>query len=83
MNIMLLLVSGALLLFGVVNIYNYSVPLGEDTNDTIMMYYDEPITETQWQAMEEADEEEHREWAAEVNDDDDDGDDEDDENNRD
>lgn len=54
MNIMLLvsLVSGAVLLLSVVNIYNYSVPLGEG-NDTIMMYYDEPISEKRWQEMEE------------------------------
>ena len=26
-----------------VTIYNYSVPLGDDGNDTIVMYYDEPL----------------------------------------
>lgn len=85
MNMLLVsssLVSGAMLLLGVVNIYNYSVPLGEGTNDTtIMMYYDEPISEERWQEMEEADEKEHREESEEWNDDDDDDDDKDDEDN--
>lgn len=66
-----LVVSGALLLTLIITIYNYSVPLGEG-NDTIMMYYDEPVTEEQWQAMEEADEKEHKEESEEWNDDEDD-----------
>lgn len=45
------------------SIYNYTEPLGE--NQTITMHYDEPKEEIEkkWEALEEDDEEEHREWA--------------------
>ncbi|MGE5862205.1 MAG: hypothetical protein ACM31H_00395 [Nitrososphaerales archaeon] len=63
MNIMLLsslVVSGALLLTLIITIYNYSVPLGEG-NDTIMMYYDEPISEQEFDVDENEDEEDDEE----------------------
>lgn len=61
----LLIINFIIDAFSQIEIYNYTQKLD---NMTIMMYYDEPITEAQWQEMEEADEEEHEEWA-EANDD--------------
>jgi len=46
-------------------IYNYTVDFGD--NDTIIMHYDEPISELEkeWEEMEEEDEKEHAEEAKE------------------
>lgn len=56
----LLIINFIIDAFSQIEIYNYTQKLD---NITIMMYYDEPITEAQWEAMEEADEREHRDWA--------------------
>lgn len=67
----LLIINFIIDAFSQIEIYNYTQKLD---NITIMMYYDEPIREAQWQEMEEADEREHAEEAKEWYGDDDDED---------